>query len=278
MDEPAPFTCKTALIIEGGYLQKPWAASITSVGGRSFIALLKQDKDLVKALGISGRSPYLASLNAFEYIARVRNKIVDDMILSHSSSSDPMADKDGPPMQIVSSRDRSKAYGVAGVSNIVQVTLDGFTTEEGKIVSPIQANILSTATKNVNPCVECTPEVLDWLVHAVFMDWAELCPDLFQAPKVKRTLPEWLPELSPPLSYSTAGGKIAVVVGYKNERGVWTRKRRAVEDILGADEEVNTTIIKNVASALQKFYEENHHQHGAQDSAQDAATPLATDD
>ena len=240
--------------------------------------LLKTDKELMKALGITQRSPYMASCNAFDYIARARNKVVDDLIMSHSSSSDPMADNDGPSMQLLSSHNRSKAFGAAGVGNIVLVTFDGFTTEEGKVVRPIQANVLSTPSRAVSPNVECTPEVLDWLVHAVYMDWFELCPDLFhQNSTSKRALPAWLPELESPLSYSMAGGKLSVVVSYRNEKGMYTRKRRAVEDILGADEQVNLTIITNVASALMKFYEKNHHDK-QEDAAQDAATALATDD
>ena len=254
-EEPAPFTCVSSIIVEGGHLKKPWPCQVTHLSGHNFLILKKTDRELCRALGYAARSP-VSCINAFEYITLARNKRVDEII--QAKCTDPMADEDGHYK--ICSRERCKLFVRAEVPNVIQVELAAFITASGKRIAAHTTNTISTPSRVPSASVECTPSFLDWLVHACSMDWSAEAPDMFKEPtnSNKRSLPEDLPELSLPLAYTTQG-KIAVYVCYKNENGVHTRKKKTIEDLLGSNTVMNTAIIHNVATALMEFHRTNHH-------------------
>jgi hypothetical protein len=261
--EPEPWRCTTTVVLEGGFLKKPWPCPVQNVMGMQFMCLKKTDAQLIKGLGYSAASGYEGrykgkELTVFEYIRLARNKAVDDFILE--KSADPMADEGMEASRV--NANRSKLFTDVSVEPIVPVKLAAFVTPSGTRIAEHTMNIISTPSRVPAPMVECCPATMQWLMEACTIDWQADQPELFAKLTRKRPPPETLPTLASPLKYSTSG-KLAIFVNVhkSDDKGArWSRHQKIIEDLLGDDEEKNTQIVENVATSVLKYYTA-HHQH-----------------
>ena len=67
------FKCTQAMIVEGGFLKKPWPCPVATYQDRSFVVLAKNDRDLARAIGLDtlSRAP-CKDVTAYSYLQHLR--------------------------------------------------------------------------------------------------------------------------------------------------------------------------------------------------------------
>ncbi len=266
-----------AMIVEGGFLKKPWPCPVVTYQDRSFMVLAKKDRDLARAIGLDtlSRAP-CKDVTAYNYLQHLRNRKVDELITN--KLADPMAD---PAIERVRlCKDRPKMFVAAELPQIVDVTVPAFVTSDGKRIEATTIPVITTPSKVPSVAIECTPRTLEWLAHACEINWQSVDPSLFheaQSPakrSAKAVAEEMqLPELANPFKYMISpGGKLGIYVTCRKEDGRWARRQKKIEDLLSDNAEANATIVENVCKGLQTYRAQHHHgQSGEEEEVDEAA-------
>ena len=270
------FKCTQAMIVEGGFLKKPWPCPVATYQDRSFVVLAKNDRDLARAIGLDtlSRAP-CKDVTAYSYLQHLRNRKVDELIAD--KLADPMAD---PAIERVRlCKDRPKMFLAAELPQIVDLPVPAFLTGDGKRIDATTIPVITTPSKVPSVAIECVPRTLEWLVHACEVDWRSVDPSLFQeaqtpTKRVAKSVADdmQLPELTQPFKYMVSpGGKLGIFVTVRKEDGRWSRHLKKIEDLLSDNVEANTAIVENVCKGLQTYRDQHHHGQPEEEEVDEAA-------
>ena len=258
-----PFAVQHVLELHGGHLNKPMKVACETVNGQHFTFLKKSDTGLAKALGVqsktSPRSPF-ADCNLFDYIVHARNEAVDGLIRSHLMKEDIMADQ----VQIEIPADgRTKLFEDCKIQQVISVEMPGFVTPEGKRVEVKYIDMIATPKRNVSPCVEASPDVFEWLLHACQHTWSyESTATPNKRKWASKDVPHDLPTLPDPVKYMHVdSNKVVLYVSFKTTAGGWSRKQKLLDTDLYKQDlttQARDDAILGMASILKDYYKENH--------------------
>lgn len=169
-----PFVVRQSLVIEGGWLQSPWAVDSKSVGGSDFVTLSMTDRMLAKSLGMnmSDRSP-LAECTIFSHMAMLRDASVDEIIFNTQVDKDPMANarSSGSAQAPMLLRGRAMAFAAAAVPDTISLKIAPFVTPDGQRVEEHILQVVTTPKRRANVTMEATSENFSWLMMATQADW-----------------------------------------------------------------------------------------------------------
>ncbi len=260
--EPSPFVVRRSLVIEGGWLQSPWAVNTKLIDGADFTTLSQADRCLAKALGMnmSDRSP-LARCSVLPHMAKVRDAKVDEIIFAAQVDNDPMADASSSDLAAANrlpGKGRSRAFDDAQVPQTIPITMKAFVTPEGQRVDEHTCRVVTTPKRGANVMMEVIPENFEWLVLAAHVDW-----DIEPKTKKRRQLQDGdentLPELQQPLKYlKTAGGQIKICCYYR-QQGVWKKHQRGLHSNVTTGTSFEA-IVRSTEAEVMDFFNSHHEQ------------------
>jgi hypothetical protein len=268
-----PFVVRRSLVIEGGWLQSPWAVDSKSIGGCDFVTLAMSDRMLAKSLGMnmSDRAP-LGDSTIFSHMALLRDAKVDEIIFTAQVDKDPMANASSSGSAPVPSRGRAMAFAAANVPDTISLKIAPFVTPDGQRVEEHILRVVTTPKRRANVTMEATSENFSWLMLATKADW-----DIGAKPE-KRSIHEvdesTLPELSHPCKYSVHSNKVKVRCSYR-QQGVWKIHQRSLSVSTVGDNSSFETIVRACEAEVLAFYNSNHDKGGPGDGVDDqSALPL----
>ncbi len=90
-----PLSMTRTLVVEGGWLTKPWIADVKVVDNHDYIMLHVTDRSLAKALGmdLKANRSQLGTCKVFDVMQKLRNEAVDQFIVQAYREKDPMAER-----------------------------------------------------------------------------------------------------------------------------------------------------------------------------------------
>ena len=175
------FTINRGLVgVEAEHMgPEPWLVPVkrqrVQVFELEFFELNMQDRRLAKALGLdcSKRSPFEGT-TVLSYLAKLRNKKVDDLIMRHLTEEDPMAEAALDGDEGAPTTDRAKKFAAAKVKQVLEITTDEFTKENGDVIDPKVLKIYATPRRDSILTLELSAANLSWLSIYVHHDelWA----------------------------------------------------------------------------------------------------------
>ena len=272
--EPKPFAVRHTIVIEGGWLQSPWAVNAKEIDGRDFITLVMGDRCLARALGMnmSDRSP-LAKCSIFAHIADIRDAKVDELLFAAKANKDPMADatsSDQAASCRMPSRGRATAFEQAAIPGTIEIKVGGFVTPEGQRVEEHTLHVVTTPKRGASVTMEITAENFEWLLAAAQVDWdTAVKPDKRSDELDESTLPH----LEQPLKYQkTQNGKLQICCNYRKQ-GVWRKHQKVVNVSINSDNSSLEAIVRTCESEVMMFYSSNHEKM-SHDDEQVSPPPL----
>ena len=264
---PSPFTTKRALVIEGGFLKKPWAVPCTEVEGvGTFIALAKTDRQLASSVGLKFEYPVTWNCGVLSRMAEVRDKKVDALIHAAKFAADPMALADGGDTDAhIASRGRMAQFGTTRVEQVISITMPPFTTDDGEQIAQHTMKVFSTPKRGNMVTMEACVSNFDWLLKACQTTW-----ELDNAGEPRKVEPDDLPTLPEPLYYKIGKqGDISIVCWY------WTRanKKRRVQRAIGEcpGNEFTEAIVKKLSNEILEVVEQRWDGGAVDDAGDDDA-------
>ena len=263
-----PFVVRRSLVIEGGWLQSPWAVDSKSIGGSDFVTLAMSDRMLAKSLGMnmSDRAP-LGDSTIFSHMALLRDTKVDEISINTQVDKDPMSNASSsssaqPP---VPSRGRAMAFAEAHVPDTISLKIAAFVTPDGERVEEHILRVVTTPKRRANVTMEATSENFGWLMMATQAEW-----HIGTKPE-KRSIHEvdesTLPELSHPCKYSVQAGKVKVLCSYR-QQGVWKKHQRSVSVTAAGTNSSFEANVRGCEAEVLAFYNSNHDKGGPDDGGE----------
>ena len=164
---------RDCIVVEGGYLQTPWVVDVKHEGTGMFYGLHHADRKLARCLGLpcDGRAPFKGT-TLFQYLAKLRNAKVDELIITHKLQADPMADKQSlQHAGHVSIKNREKECERVSIPKVVCIALPAFTTSDGSYVAGVSANVFSSHRIDHGVTIELAASSLDWICQAIHASW-----------------------------------------------------------------------------------------------------------
>ena len=78
------------VVVEGGWLKKPWVLDVKIEDGRNFFEISHMDRNLARCVGldVNERAPF-AETTVVSFLAKMRNKKVDELIIEDRQEADP---------------------------------------------------------------------------------------------------------------------------------------------------------------------------------------------
>ena len=272
--EAKPFAVRHTLVIEGGWLQSPWAVNSKMIDGRDFITLVLGDRCLARALGMnmSERSP-LAKCSIFSYMAEARDAKVDELIFAAKVSKDPMAEASASDQAAASrmpSRGRAVAFEEAEVPDTISIKMGAVVTPDGQRVEEHTLRVVTTPKRGASVTMEVTAENFEWLRMAAQVDW-----DIVARPE-KRSIDELddttLPERQPPLKYQkTPTGKLNIICNYFQD-GAWKKHQKVLGVNINSDNSSLEAIVRSCESDVLAFYSSHHERTSHEDEKRPSAS------
>jgi hypothetical protein len=262
-----PFVVRRSLVIEGGWLQSPWAVDSKCIGGVDFVTLSMTDRMLAKSLGMnmSERSP-LGDSSIFSHMALLRDAKVDEIIFNAQVDKDPMANaiSSSSAQPAVPSKGRTMAFATAQVPDTITLKIAPFVTPEGQRVEEHIFQVVTAPKRGATVTMEATSENFSWLMMAAQVDW------LSGSKPEKRSIHEvdesaW-PKLQHPCKYSFVYSKAKVVCSYR-QQGIWKKHQRSLNVCPGGDPYVLEAIVRGCEAEVLAFYNSNHDKGGPDDEA-----------
>ncbi len=141
--------------------------------------------------------------------------------------------------------------------------MPGFVTPEGKRVEVKYIDMVATPKRNVSPCVEASPDVFEWLLHACQHTWTfENAATPNKRKWCSDHVPDDLPTLPDPVKYMHVdSNKLVLYVNFKTTAGAWSRKQKLLDTGLYKQDlttQVRDEAILGMASILKDYHNTNH--------------------
>ena len=233
---------------------------VESVGGVDFVKLTK-DTGVQQVLFGSKKRGVWTDANLFQHMISLRNAKVDDAIKQALSSNDPMADQ-STVVDLFKDAKRTKLFHDAKIDPIIEITVESFTTPDGKPIPEQVCRVMSTPAKNIAVHLEAIGSNFDWLVHAVRNHW-EIGKKGSDEEEAKEFLQSFVSEFEymvpkPVKVHVTDGNHVAVRVFYRLDQGAWKKKLRGCRKDHYEDLESYKSAILGVVGSIKKFFDENH--------------------
>ena len=165
-DTCKPFRFTRSISIEGGWLKKPLVLPTTTIDDHDYVTVSRTNRDLAKVLGLDLNccNPF-AKTGLFIEIAKMRDEAVDNMILEHEKSNDPM--NDGDATCSVPVRGRPAKVMAANVPQSIQLTYPAIIADNGERIDAYNVHVLTTPRRGSAVTLKLTESVLDWIVKAI---------------------------------------------------------------------------------------------------------------
>lgn len=168
-----PFSVRQAVIVEGGWITRPWVPQLREVDGRCFLAMSNNDRDLARAMGMNmnERAP-LSSQSLFAYLEKMRDDAVDALIRQRDQILDPLADSPdvSSPMKLPGAG-RRQTFDTAAIPQLIDIALPAFVCDDGEQVAARSMAVIATPKRKVLVMIEATAGNLDWCRNAITVDW-----------------------------------------------------------------------------------------------------------
>ena len=170
---PPLFTIKRDVVtVESELFKHPWIIDVKYVDGMPFFEVGMTDRCLARAMGLNmyERSPF-ADTTLLQYMAKMRNDTVNQLILAHQGSTDPMADDAVGNAGGVRIRKRENAYSQASIPSVITVKFPAFVKDGGECIGGIDMRVVATRRTDVLVSVEVSSANLQWMSDAINVEW-----------------------------------------------------------------------------------------------------------
>ena len=262
---PTKFTFKRSLVaVEADHMSEPWLVQVKKqrvmVFDLEFVEISMQDRRLARALGLdcTRRSPF-EQTTLLNHIAKLRNELVDELIMKAKARDDPLADDDDN--QLALTKDRAKAFADAGLPQVVEIMVPGFTNIAGDQFEPRTLKVYPTPRRDGMITIEFSEDNLQWLSEAIHMEW-----DINGAPWVRLNAPQSeadLPALQFPevckYKHRVANQSYQIVAWYRLQSGNWKQCCRTLGNIEHMNEEMLKWHVRNIETQVMTIYRNSHH-------------------
>ena len=233
---------------------------VESVGGVDFVRLAK-DTCLQQVLFGSKKRGVWKEANLFQHMINLRNAKVDEAIKLALSSNDPMADQ-STGVDLFKDAKRTKLFHDAKIDPIIEITVEAFTTPDGKPIPAKVCRVMSTPVKNTAVHLEAISSNFDWLVYAIHNQWA-IGKKSIDEEAAKEILQSFVSEFEymvpkPVKVHVVDGNHVNVRVFYRLDQGGWKKKVRGCRKDHYEDLESYKNAILGVVGSIKKFFDENH--------------------
>ena len=186
----APFTIQDCLCIRGGfgsqaiYVEYEKCEANTPHADAKFILLTSTNKVLMTKLVPKQEVPRFPSghLKTFpdefiKHLQKLRNAAVDQLLMQHLVSSDPMGTHTAG-QALPKQSNRVELFKAAAVPKIITIKVDDISDEKGALIAPSRAITLHSSDRKDGPVqMQLSEDILTWLQHAVLHSWGEVPAD-----------------------------------------------------------------------------------------------------
>ena len=186
----APFTIQDCLCIRGGFgsqainVEYEKGAANTPHADAKFILLTSTNKVLMTKLVPKQEVPRFPSghLKTFpdefiKHLQKLRNAAVDQLLMQHLVSSDPMGTHTAG-QALPKQSNRVELFKAAAVPKIITIKVDDIRDEKGALIAPSRAITLHSSDRKDGPVqMQLSEDILTWLQHAVLHSWGEVPAD-----------------------------------------------------------------------------------------------------
>ena len=262
-----PFDVLTnQVVVTGGYLgNEKWVVTPCVVEDRQFVTLKPKDRDFTRAVGldVSQKNPWSGN-GILEYLASLRDKRIDELIIAHKLANDPRAARGkATTVSPVKINNRTKSYDNAQIPAIISFEHSAFQASDGTEVPAQTISCLSTSIKGSHLQIELTENCLEWLCFAI------QSLDVASKRSLKRKeLAEAGPGMRPALLSKIVrwrfpeDDKWTMYVRYRDESGVM--KPHAVTVKPTQNEELNLAMVRQTEAEMEEYYYKNNHDKQAE--------------
>ena len=159
-------------------------AANTPHADAKFILLTSTNKVLMTKLVPKQEVPRFPSghLKTFpdefiKHLQKLRNAAVDQLLMQHLVSSDPMGTHTAG-QALPKQSNRVELFKAAAVPKIITIKVDDIRDEKGALIAPSRAITLHSSDRKDGPVqMQLSEDILTWLQHAVLHSWGEVPAD-----------------------------------------------------------------------------------------------------
>ena len=257
----APFKImRNLVVVEGGHSSSQWVVEAKEHGdGSLWVNLQMKDRKLARALGLdcSLRAPFQET-TLLQHMTNLRNAEVDRAISKAMHDDDPMADAE--PATDSPTKDRTKAFNSANVSQVITLSLLGFTTGDGAKVPAREVKVYTAPRRDASVTMELTESNLDWLANAIHVEWGNQAI----ANKKRKSIASELSGL-PILSnegcmYTSRADRVAIFANYRTIEGAWKKHQVSLGNMANMTDDMVGMHVKAVEDSVAEWVTTNHHE------------------
>ena len=259
---PAPFCInRNAVNIQGGLLlNRDWCPAITSVRGKEFIALHREDRKLSRAMGLDMelRDPW-STRSILPRMAFMRDERIDALIKKKLCEDDEMSSGTA----VIPKSQRARCYHAACVPDVLTLEFPEFEMDNGQQHPSAMIDVLSTHMKGSTVSIELTVENLQFLQAAAHSP-------TFTTTKRKAKECELVPLTLPNVKWRRRGQRGPVIMcWYRAADGNW--KTHSEEPAQLNNVEAMQIAVRECEFRCQEPYQRNHVEEieGDQDTQDD---------
>ena len=112
-----------------------------------------------------------------KHLQKLRNAAVDQLLMQHLVSSDPMGTH-AAGQALPKQSNRVELFKAAAVPKIITIKVDDIRDEKGALIAPSRAITLHSSDRKDGPVqMQLSEDILTWLQHAVLHSWGEVPAD-----------------------------------------------------------------------------------------------------